>query len=263
MDTFVIPEDAEEQFEDRGFLIVRNLITDRAIEAVRGEIERAVAGEVEWFNPDRRRSDNADLDGEDGVRAVGDPFSCRNHILWEEWLTAENVVAIIRRFVGENVRVMGSRFFTKPARFGEATPWHQDIWIWERDPTLGTREYMQRHLSIWVALDATDLENGCLHFMPGSHKGEVLDHIRYDDGIQPEIPRELLTDKPPELVPLGSGDAVAWHSHMWHMSPPNLSDHTRWGGVMIAFPDEVAEGSDHADRWFMIRNGKACPYPNG
>ncbi len=112
-----------------------------------------------------------------------------------------------------------------------------------------------------MALDAVDLENGCLHVMPGSHKGEVIEHVRYDDGIQPEIPRELLTGKTPEPVPMGPGDAVAWHSHMWHMSPPNPSDRTRWGGVMIAFPDEVAEGSDHADRWFMIRNGKACPYP--
>ncbi len=146
MGTFFIPKDAEEQLEDRGFFVIKNLITDRAIEAVRNEIERAVAGEVEWFNPDRRRSDNADLDGGDAVRAVGDPFGCRNRVLWEEWLTAENVVAIIRRFLGENVRVIGSRFFTKPARLGEATPWHQDIWIWERDPSLGTREYMQRHL---------------------------------------------------------------------------------------------------------------------
>ena len=120
---------------------------------------------------------------------------------------------------------------------------------------------MQRHLSIWIALGAVDLENGCLHVMPGSHKGEVIDHIRYEDSVTPEIPRELVAEKTPESVPLGPGDGVAWHSHMWHMSPPNTSDRTRWGGVMIGFPDEVSEGADHADRWFMIRNGEACPYP--
>ena len=261
MDAFFIPEDAEAQLEERGFFVARNLIGDQAIEAVKNEIERAIAGEVKWFPPDRRRADNADLDGGEGVRAVGDPFGCRNRVLWEEWLTAENVVAIIQRFLGDDVRVMGSRFFTKPARLGEATPWHQDIWIWERDPSLGTREYMQRHLSIWIALEAVDLENGCLHVMPGSHKGEVIDHIRYEDSVTPEIPRELVAEKTPEPVPLGPGDGVAWHSHMWHMSPPNTSDRTRWGGVMIGFPDDMSEGSDQADRWFMIREGKACPYP--
>ena len=122
MDAFFIPEDAEAQFEERGFFVVRNLITAENIKAVRTEIERAVAGVVKWFPPDRRRADKTDVDGGDGVRAVGDAFGCRNRVFWEEWLTAENVVSVMRRFVGENVRVMGSRFFTKPARLGESTP---------------------------------------------------------------------------------------------------------------------------------------------
>ena len=260
MDKFFIPEDAEEQLEDRGYFVVRNILTDRAVAAVRRELERIIAEKPEGFGLDSSRTDNVDLDGADAVRAVGDR-NLHSQVLWEEWLSSENVVALNRRFLGDDVRVQGTRFFTKPARLGEATPWHQDIWLWERDPSRGIREYKRRHFNCWVALEAADLENGCLHVMPGSHKGGVIEHVLYEDSLHPEIPRELLTGKTPEPVPLGPGGAVIWHSHMWHMSPPNPSDRTRWGGVMITFLDEMAEKANQADRGMLIRKGKACPYP--
>ena len=97
-------------------------------------------------------------------------------------------MALQRRFVGDDVRIQGTRFFTKPARVGEGTPWHQDIWLWARDPRDSTRKYKTRHLSCWVALDDVDLENGCLHMVPGIHKGEVIEHIQYADGFTQKSP---------------------------------------------------------------------------
>jgi len=97
--------------------------------------------------------------------------------------------------------------------------------------------------------------------VPGIHKGEVIEHVKYEDAVHEEIPRETVAKETPEPVPLGAGDAVAWHPNMWHMSPPNPSDRTRWGGVMVTLPADMAEGAGQADRPFLIKGGKVCPRP--
>lgn len=262
MGVFGIPEDAETQFEERGYFVVRNIINADAVRAVRDEIARIIAEDAQGFNLDRSRVDDADFDGADAVRAVADR-NFLSEVLWNRWLTADRVLALQRRFVGDDVRIQGTRFFTKPARVGEGTPWHQDLWLWARDPNNRTREYKMRHLSCWVALEPVDLENGCLHVVPGVHKGGVIEHVKYEDGVHEEIPRDLVAEVVSEPVPLGAGDAVVWHAKMWHMSPPNPSDRTRWGGVMVTLPAEMAGGAGQADRPFLIEDGKACARPGG
>ncbi|MDP6039605.1 MAG: phytanoyl-CoA dioxygenase family protein, partial [Candidatus Latescibacteria bacterium] len=238
MSKFHIPQDAEEQFDERGYFVVRNIIDADAVLAVRNEVKRIIDVE-EGFQLDKKRTDGIDVKGADAVRAVRDR-NFLSEVLWRQWFTAEHVIELQQRFVGDNVRVQGTSFFTKPARIGEGAPWHQDIWLWARDPSSRTREYKTRHLSCWVALELVDLENGCLHVVPGSHKGEIIEHVKYADAVHEEIPRELVAQETPEPVPLNAGDAVVWQANMWHMSPPNLSDRTRWGGVMVTLPAEVA-----------------------
>ena len=166
MPEFKISEDAETQFEERGYFVVQNIIEPDAVKAVRNEIERIIDEDAEGFQLDRRRVDNAQVDDADAVRAVRDG-NFLSRVLWERWLTSKHVVEINRRFVGEHVRVQGARFFTKPARIGEPTPWHQDFWLWAQGPNKITRPYKKRHLSCWVALESVDLDNGCLHVIPG------------------------------------------------------------------------------------------------
>ena len=166
-----------------------------------------------------------------------------------------------RRFVGENVRLQGTSFFTKAAGIGEPTPWHQDIWLWARDPVDPTRRYKLRHGSCWIALEPVDLSNGCLHLVPGSHKGAIVEHVQYDDSVHPEIPRELAAGAAAVAVPLDTGDAVFWHPKMWHMSPQNTSDRTRWGGVIVSIPDNMAEGAGLTDRPYLLKDGRVCARP--
>ena len=58
----------------------------------------------------------------------------------------------------------GNHAILKPARIGGATPWHQDEAYW--DP-----RYAHRAVSIWLALQPATLENGCMRFIAGSHRG--------------------------------------------------------------------------------------------
>ena len=88
--------------------------------------------------------------------------------VWWSPASAKHVVEVHRRFVGENVRLLGTSFFTKVAGIGDPTPWHRDIWLWAREPDDPTRPYKMRHGSLWIALESVDLSNGGLHLVPGT-----------------------------------------------------------------------------------------------
>jgi ectoine hydroxylase-related dioxygenase (phytanoyl-CoA dioxygenase family) len=254
-----IPGNAEQLLEDHGYFVIHSIIGAPTVRAVRSEVERIIAVE-DGFQLDKSRVDGATHGGAAGVRVVRDRFF-RSTALWEHWFTAEHIVEVQRRFVGDNVRLQGTAFFTKAAGIGEPTPWHQDIWLWARDRADPTRPYKMRHGSLWIALEPVDLSNGCLHLVPGSHKGAIVEHVQYEDGVHPEIPRELAAAATGVPVPLDTGDAVFWHPKMWHMSPQNTSDRTRWGGVIVSIPDAMAEGADQANRPFLLKDGKVCARP--
>ena len=109
------------------------------------------------------------MDGPAAVRVLRDP-RCLSQVLWKDWLTSPGVIQLNRRMLGADVHVMGTSFFTKAPRLGEATPAHQDLFLWSQTPaTLHTRAAKARHLSTWVALERVDRGNGCLHMATGSH----------------------------------------------------------------------------------------------
>ena len=57
----------------------------------------------------------------------------------------------------------------KPAHRGHETPWHQDEAYWPADKAYTA-------VGAWMPLDDASVESGCLHFVPGSHRGPVLSH---------------------------------------------------------------------------------------
>jgi hypothetical protein len=111
---------------------------------------------------------------------------------------------------------------TKPAGHGDEAPWHQDEAYWEI-------ELIYEAVGIWMPLDDADIDNGCLWFIPGSHRNDVLTHKHVDD--DPAIHTIVVTD-PIDLdaavpVPLLAGHATVHHPRTLHHSGPNRTDRRR------------------------------------
>ena len=47
-------------------------------------------------------------------------------------------------------------------------PWHQDGHYWPIRPLAA--------ITVWIAIDDSTTENGCMRYVPGSHKSGVLSH---------------------------------------------------------------------------------------
>jgi ectoine hydroxylase-related dioxygenase (phytanoyl-CoA dioxygenase family) len=76
------------------------------------------------------------------------------------------ILDMVEQLIGPDVALWNMSFFAKPALNGKKTPMHQDGEYWPIVP-LAT-------CTVWIAIDAATVENGCLRYIPGSHKQNRL-----------------------------------------------------------------------------------------
>jgi phytanoyl-CoA hydroxylase len=129
--------------------------------------------------------------------------------------------------VDEEKVAASPRIFSKPPRAGTPVPWHQDDAY--RPP-----EEQQRSLNVWIPLDEASPESGCLHFVPGSHRGGLRTHRSY-----PYDPTGLTLEAAPQpdetvtACPLPVGAASAHHCRTLHYSTANRSERRRRALVIV------------------------------
>ncbi|HKE94469.1 MAG TPA: phytanoyl-CoA dioxygenase family protein [Povalibacter sp.] len=127
---------------------------------------------------------------------------------------------IARQVLGYGCVPTGNHAILKPARIGAATFWHQDEAYW--DP-----RYAHRAVSIWLALQPTTLENGCMQFIPGSHRGPVLPHELISPSAHGLRLREMTPLAPVTICELPAGAATLHDGRTVHGAGPNSSAQPR------------------------------------
>jgi ectoine hydroxylase-related dioxygenase (phytanoyl-CoA dioxygenase family) len=130
--------------------------------------------------------------------------------------------------------------FVKPAREGGVVAWHQDYSYWVRTQPLA-------HLTCFIALDDMTRENGCLQYVPGSHRWPLLPRGELASDMEAVL--EILSDEQraafvPVAVELRAGEASFHHPLTVHGSYPNASDRPRRAAVVNFIRDGVMSDSN-------------------
>jgi ectoine hydroxylase-related dioxygenase (phytanoyl-CoA dioxygenase family) len=145
-------------------------------------------------------------------------------------LARANGLRIAQQLLGPEATAGGDHAIFKPAHSGAATPWHQDEAYW--GPGLNYHS-----ISLWVPLQDVDEANGCMQFIAGSHRFEVLPHQPI--GNDPRIHGlELTADadvdlSQPRICPLPAGGATVHGSRMLHFTGANHSAVARRAYIML------------------------------
>jgi phytanoyl-CoA hydroxylase len=139
-----------------------------------------------------------------------DPYF-RAYVLHPTWR------ALARTLLGEETEVQAPEWFNKPPGQEAPTPPHQDNYYFNLKPP--------SVLTIWLALDPVDSDNGCLRYVPGSHRLGLRPHGRsnvlgFSQGITDYGPDDQAREVQIHLQP---GDAVVHHGEMIHRAEPNRS----------------------------------------
>jgi ectoine hydroxylase-related dioxygenase (phytanoyl-CoA dioxygenase family) len=133
-----------------------------------------------------------------------------------------SALAVATQLLGEACIAQGEHAIMKPARIGAETPWHQDEAYWGDE-----MEY--NSMSIWIPLQEATIENGCMWFIPGSHKSEVLPHHSIGNDVRVH---GLELDSPPPqetavACPILAGGCTIHHNRTMHYAGANKSDQPR------------------------------------
>lgn len=139
------------------------------------------------------------------------------------------------------VRFWHDQLFCKPAQHGGVVAWHQDYSYW-------TRTKPMQHLTCWVGLDDVSTDNGCIYYIPKSHRWGLLDKpdLAGDmEGINMylnEVQKEQFKTKIPLEMPRGY--ATFHHPLTVHGSYENSSDRPRRAFVLNVFVDGTKSDSN-------------------
>ena len=103
------------------------------------------------------------------------------------------------------------------------------------------------HLTCWIGLDNSTLENGCVHYVPRSHKWNLLpreDFASDMDKILEYLSPEQTAEFKPVPIELKKGECSFHHPLMVHGSYSNSSDRARRAAVINVIRDGVYSDSD-------------------
>ncbi len=153
----------------------------------------------------------------------------------------ERLLNAVEDLIGPNILCWGASFFSKKAHDPRFISWHNDTFFYPYEP--------QETLSAWVSFNVADIQSGCIHYIPGSHRAPDPVHV-----FKPE-PANLASDgrtvvgvDETTAVPaiLAPGQVVFHHERVIHGSGPNNSDHPRIGFVIhYVAPNVRNKTADH------------------
>lgn len=144
------------------------------------------------------------------------------------------------------VRFWHDQLFSKPPKKGGVVAWHQDYSYWTRTVPLA-------HITCWCGLDDSTVENGCLQYVPGSHRWGLLNKPELAGdlmGIKDYLTTTQLEQFHPVPVETKAGEAIFHHPLALHGSGENKGEKPRRAFVINAFADGVV-----SDTYETLLNG--------
>lgn len=215
--TIHLTQDQIDFYHREGYLALDSISTQEEISWMQGIYDMLFASRA-----GREEGNQFDLGGtdEEGSEAVLPQILNPTKYAPElkEGLFRVNAASIARQLLGPDAKWGGDHAIFKPARIGAATPWHQDESYW--NPMM---EY--NSFSLWMPLQPATLENGCMQFVPRSHRLEVLAHhcINNDPRIH-GLEVDSADTSTAVACPLPPGGCTIHHNRTLHYAGPNMSE---------------------------------------
>jgi ectoine hydroxylase-related dioxygenase (phytanoyl-CoA dioxygenase family) len=224
-----------ESYRSSGFIVIENFLSEEELEQWRETVTKAVKERAGIKIPGKEIR----IGEADGINEDADYFGKVFDQLLNLWQTDEGVKKImlderLGNMAAQLAGVDGIRIWHDQALikrpWANPTSWHLDTPFWS---------FSDRNaISIWVALDNATLENGCLFFIPGSHKQTNFDKITIGknmDGIFDVYPQ--LKNTMPVAAPMKAGSCSFHNGLTVHGANANMTSGFRRAMTCAYMPD--------------------------
>jgi hypothetical protein len=185
-----------------------------------------------------------------------------------EFLMADEVLDIVEPLIGPNIGLWSSHFIAKEPFVGRATPWHEDSTYWK-----GRFDRMDQIVTVWLALDEVDRENGCMRVIPGTHTNGFSEYEEVDKAnntFGTEIRADQIDERKAVDFELMPGYASLHDGRIIHGADANTSPRRRAGYTMRYFSMDMvfnphAKGNETHKLWLCrgenVANNPVEPKP--
>jgi hypothetical protein len=228
-------------YREEGLVVPEYRLPDGDLARMRGALEQLIAE-----NPHTRPEHLV-------LRWGGGPAALPTHTRFLDFARAPAILDLVEQLLGPDLILWGSHVFCKPAGDGLEIPWHQDGQYWPIRP-LAT-------CTVWIALDDSTAANGCMRYIPGSHRTRTTYHHRLDERPDLALNQVLREDQFDERdardVVLEAGRLSIHDVYLIHGSRANRSPRRRAG-----FASRFMPSTSLYDRSLALPGGAAAIHQN-
>ena len=226
MNTQISPAQVDD-YQKNGFVVIEDFLNADELASWREAVGEAVESRGK-----RKLADGSMLEENDYYSRV---FAQRinlwtDHADMRELMLDERLGSMAAQLADvEGIRIWHDQALIKPA-WGNPTAWHLDNPYWSF--------YSRAAISIWVALDDVTRDNGCLYFLPGTHKTATYDNVGIGSNIS-----DLFRAYPQwrglraVAVEMKAGSCSFHNGLVAHGAAANMTPHARRAMTCAYMPD--------------------------
>ncbi len=228
----ITPEQLK-QYQTDGFVVLRRYLSNDEVEEMVEQVRRFVDEIIPQLDPEEAfYEDKTCLETLKQIHRM-----CEHDAYFAEQMQGERFQPLAQQLLQSEVVSKNMQYFNKPPGIGKPTPPHQDGYYFMLEPN--------EALTMWLALDYVDEENGCLRYLPGSHLTGMREHqksgtLGFSQGISDYSPEDIQKEVAVHAEP---GDLIIHHSMTVHRANGNQAEdrHRRAMGMVYYSADaEVA-----------------------
>lgn len=220
------------RYQSDGFIAIQRCVSGEALQELLAEVDRFRRDVAPGLPPEHvfyeDKNDPASLKQIQQMDA---------HDAWfEMFFTAGRLRGVAEQLLQGPVVPKNLQYFNKPPGVGKATPPHQDGYYFMLDPC--------EAVTMWLALDEVDEENGCVRYVRGSHFRGLREHSRtqtlgFSQGITDYPAADDLQKE--VAIPASPGDLLAHHALTIHRADGNRSQTRSRRALGLVYYSERAQ----------------------
>lgn len=202
-----------DQFLEDGYLVAKEFFSHEEISEIAQQVDRYISELVPELP-----SEHVYYEDKSDRSTLKQLQRMHEHDAWFDTLFDGKPRELAQELLASEVTKQNMQFFNKPPGVGKPTPPHQDGYYFKLDPP--------EALTMWLALEEVDEENGCVRYVRGSHRHGIRPHGlsgtlgfsqgMTDFGTDADLAAEV-------TMPAQPGDLLAHHALTIHRAEGNRS----------------------------------------
>lgn len=226
----VLTQQQVNEYHESGFVSPVDVMCESEAASYLEKLEAAERDYPQEINPENRNN----------------PHLCFAFL--DELVTHPIIIDAVEDLIGSNISLWGSVLFIKEPQSKGYVSWHQDATY------IGIKPH--DFVTPWLALTPSNLENGCMSMIPGSHKNHIRKHedTFHQDNIltRGQVVQDVDESKAVDLI-LKPGQMSLHHAETIHGSQPNQSNQRRVGYAMQAYMPPHVRQVIGKNYWLQVR----------